>query len=48
MIITKEQMFEELGDCAIEQGYSFNIGKKIYLDLSIVIRLKEIIDCEFK
>lgn len=45
-MITKKQMFKELAICAIEQDYSLIIGKTIYLDLLIVIRLKEIIEEE--
>ena len=36
-------MFEELGICAIKQGYFITIGNKIYLDLIVVLRLREII-----
>jgi len=43
-MITKKQMFKELAICVIEQGYSLIIGEKIYLDILIVIRLKEIIE----
>ena len=41
-------MFEELGICAIEQGYSITIGGKIYLDLMVVRKLKEIIKKELE
>jgi len=47
-MVTPNQMFEELGICAIEQGYSFRIDKRIYIDLLIVIKLKEIIKGELK
>ena len=47
-MISPNQMFEELGVCAIEQGYSFIMEGIIYLDLLIVIRLEEIIKEEFE
>lgn len=47
-MISKNQMFEELGICAILQGYSFMMDKRIWIDLIIYIRLKEILNEEFK
>lgn len=47
----KEQiknMFEELGACAIEQGYSIKMEGKIYIDLIDIILFKKIIQDELK
>ena len=38
-----KEMFEELGACAIEQGYSITMEDKIYLDISIILLLKKIL-----
>jgi len=49
-MITKQDksklMFEELGICAIEQGYSIKIGNKIYIDFMTILLFKEIIQKE--
>ena len=39
----KKEMFEELGACAVEQGYSITIEERIYLDMMIVLLLKRIL-----
>lgn len=43
-----KNMFEELGACAVEQGYSIKMEGKIYLDLIDIILFKKIIQEEFK
>ena len=40
------QMFDELGACAIEQGYSIKIDGKIYIDISMILLFKDIIKKE--
>lgn len=39
-------MFNELGACAVEQGYSIKIEGKIYIDLIDIILFKKIIQEE--
>ena len=41
-----KNMFDELGACAIEQGYSFEIDGKIYIDILMVFLFKDIIKKE--
>jgi len=35
-------MFEELMVCAVEQGYFIKIEDRIYIDLIVYLKLKEI------
>ena len=41
-----KNMFDELGACAIEQGYSFEIDGKIYIDIITILLFKKIIKKE--
>lgn len=41
-----KNMFDELGACAVEQGYSIKIDKKIYIDIITILLFKKIIQKE--
>lgn len=41
-----KQMFDELGVCAIEQGYSMIFNERIYIDLITILLFKKIIQKE--
>ena len=43
----KKRIFE-MCICAIEQGYSFTMDKKIWIDLSVYMRLNKIHDEDLK
>ena len=40
------QMFDELGACAIEQGYSITLDGRIYRDIITILIFKKIIQKE--
>ena len=49
MITIKEKtknMFDELGACAIEQGYFIKLDKRIYIDLITILFFKKVIQKE--
>jgi len=37
-----KNQLQELIICAIEQGYAIKMGKEIYIDLLVYLRLKEL------
>lgn len=39
-------MFDELGACAVEQGYSIRIEGRIYIDIIMILLFKKIIQEE--
>ena len=41
-----KNMFDELGACAVEQGYSIKIEGRIYIDIIVILLFKKIIKKE--
>lgn len=46
MINKAINMYDELGACAIEQGYSIEIDNKICIDIQMILLFKDIIKKE--
>lgn len=46
MINKAKNMFDELGACVIEQGYSIKLDGRIYIDIITIFLFKKIIQKE--